>query len=68
MPRSNKRRQLIVLAVAACLTRAIGEKRLLRIVTLLGLQTALDTVRMPDSLACRREDAAAGLDTEEAGL
>ncbi len=68
MPPPKKLHQLIVLALAAYLTRAIGARRLPYVVTLLGLQTAPDTVRIPDLVVCRREDAAVGLDEEEAGL
>ncbi|MCS7080549.1 MAG: Uma2 family endonuclease [Chloracidobacterium sp.] len=68
MPQPNKAHQLIVLALAAYLTRAISEKRLPYVVTLLGVQIDEYMALIPDLVVCRREDAALGADEEEAGV
>ncbi|MDW8217147.1 MAG: Uma2 family endonuclease [Acidobacteriota bacterium] len=68
MPQPKKAHQLIVLALAAYLTRAISEKGLPYVVTLLGVQISEHMALIPDLVVCRREDAALGADEEEAGV
>ncbi|MFQ3591034.1 MAG: Uma2 family endonuclease [Chloracidobacterium sp.] len=63
MPPPSERHQLIITALLHLFNRAIAERGLLYEAVQLGLQTEVDTIRIPDVLVYQKlADASAGLD------
>ncbi|QUW01944.1 Uma2 family endonuclease [Chloracidobacterium validum] len=68
MPPPAERHQVIIAALFHLFCRAIAERGLPYEVLQLGLQTEVDTVRIPDGLVYRKADGRGGSDERRSGV